>query len=197
MNIHSKGGNSNLMDKRTLILQSTLKLITENGFHGTPVSMIAKDSGVAAGTIYRYFKNKEDIINELYTYVKTGFNNAILKEMYDDISIRDEYYLKWRNMVDYYINNPSEAKFMQQYTSSPYINGDVVKSNLEKYPHLKDLYIRAVNSNIIRDISYEAVVIVMLGTVNQLYRTYNSKTLYIDEKITNEVFQIFWNGIKQ
>ena len=197
MNIHSEGGNSNLMDKRTLILQSTLKLITENGFHGTPVSMIAADSGVAAGTIYRYFKNKEDIINELYTYVKTEFNNAILKEMYDGISIRDEYYLKWRNMVDYYINNPLEAKFMEQYATSPYINKDVFKSNLEKYSHLKDLYKRAVNTSTIREISYEAVTIVMLGTVNKLYRIYNSKMLNVDEKITNEVFEAFWNGIRK
>ena len=197
MNIHSEGGNSNLMDKRTLILQSTLKLITENGFHGTPVSMIAADSGVAAGTIYRYFKNKEDIINELYTYVKTDFNNAILGEIYTGISIRDEYYLKWRNMVDYYINNPLEAKFIEQYAASPYINGDVIKSNLEKYSHLRDLYKRAIDSSTIRKISYEAVTIVMFGTVNQLYRIYNLNTLNIDEKVTNEVFQIFWDGVKQ
>lgn len=184
------------MDKKTLILQSTLKLITENGFHGTPVSMIANDSGVAAGTIYRYFKNKEDIINELYTYVKTDFNSAILKGMYDGISIRDEYYLKWRNMVDYQINNPLQAIFMDQYAASPYIKQDVVKSNLEKYSHLRDLYKRAINSSIIREISYEAVIIVMLGTVNQLYRIYNSKMLNVDEKIVNEVFEAFWNGIK-
>ena len=54
------------MNKKTLILQSTLKLITKDGFHGVPVSMIANDSGVAAGTLYRCFKNKEDIINEVF-----------------------------------------------------------------------------------------------------------------------------------
>lgn len=195
MNVHS-GGSLNFMDKKTLILQSTLKLITENGFHGTPVSMIANESGVAAGTIYRYFKNKEDIINEVYTYVKTDFNNAILKGMYDNISIEDEYYLKWKNMVEYYINNPLEAKFMDQYAASPYINEDVVKSNLEKYSHLRSLYKRAADSKIIKCISYEAVITVMLGTANQLYRIYNSKMLNVDEKVINEVFQVFWDGIK-
>ena len=185
------------MDKKTLILQSTLKLITENGFHGAPVSMIAKESRVAAGTIYRCFKNKEDIINELYTYVKTDFNNAILKGMYDGISARDEYYLKWRNMVDYHIHNTLEAKFMEQYATSPYIDQDVVKSNLEKYSHLKDLYKRAIKSSILREISYEAVTILMLGTVSQLCRIYNSKMLTMNEKIINEVFEGFWNGIKQ
>ena len=189
-------GNFKAMDKKTLILKSTLKLINENGFHGTPVSMISNDSGVAAGTIYRYFKNKEDIINELYTYVKADFNNAILKGMYDGISVREEYYLKWRNMVDYQLNNSLEAKFMDQYAASPYINQDVVKSSLEKYSHLRDLYKRAANSNIIREISYEAVIIAMLGTVNQLYRIHNLNMFSVDEKIINQIFEIFWNGIK-
>lgn len=184
------------MDKKTSILQSTLKLITENGFHGTPVSSIAIDSGVAVGTIYRYFRNKEDIINELYTFVKTDFNNAILNGMYDGISVHDEYYLKWRNMVDYHIENPLKAKFIDQYSASTYIKQDVVKSNLEKYSHFRDLYIRAIDSSVIRAISYEAVIIAMLGTVNQLYRIYNSKMLNVDDKIINEVFEVFWNGIK-
>lgn len=197
MNVHSERGHLNFMDKKILILKSTLKLITENGFHGTPVSAIAIDSEVAVGTIYRCFKNKEEIINELYTYVKTDFNNAIKKGMYDGISVRNEYYLKWRNMVDYHINNPLEARFIDQYSASPYIKKDVVKSNLEKYSHLRDLYNRAVDHNIIREISYEAVIIVMLGTVNQLYRIYNSKMLIVNEKIISEVFEAFWNGIKQ
>lgn len=185
------------MDKKTLILQATLKLITENGFHATPVSLIASESGVAAGTIYRYFKNKEEIINELYTYVKKDFNEAILNGMYEGIEAKEEYHLKWRNMVDYYINNPLEAKFIDQYSASPFINEDIVKSNLERYSHLRELYKKAVTSGVIRNVLYEAVMINMLGTVNQLYRTYSSKMLPVNEKVIDEVFEVFWIGIKK
>ena len=185
------------MDKKTVILQSTLKLITENGFHGAPVSLIASDSGVAAGTIYRYFKNKEDIINELYTYVKKDFNDAILAGMYEGINEKEEYHLKWKNMVYYFMNNPLEAKFLDQYAASPFINEDIVKSNLERYSHLRDLYKRSLSSGIIREVSYEAVMVAMLGTVNQVYRTHDSNMLKVDEKVINEVFEVFWIGIKK
>jgi AcrR family transcriptional regulator len=63
MNVHS--AIQNKLDKKTLILETTLDLISENGFHGTPISMIAEKAGIGAGTIYRYFENKEDLINEL------------------------------------------------------------------------------------------------------------------------------------
>ena len=56
--------------KRTAILEATLELISEQGFHGTAMSMIADKAGVGAGTIYRYFDSKEDLITQLYLEIK-------------------------------------------------------------------------------------------------------------------------------
>ena len=53
---------SDIPGKRKAILKSTLELIKDNGFHGTPISLIAKNAGVASGTIYHYFPSKDAII---------------------------------------------------------------------------------------------------------------------------------------
>lgn len=53
-------------EKFELILESALKVIAENGFHGSQVSKIAKEAGIADGTVYLYFKNKEDILISLF-----------------------------------------------------------------------------------------------------------------------------------
>ena len=53
-------------DKRAAILQTTLDLISDRGFHNTPMSLIAKEAGVSAGTIYHYFAGKDELIFELY-----------------------------------------------------------------------------------------------------------------------------------
>jgi TetR/AcrR family fatty acid metabolism transcriptional regulator len=52
--------------KSELILDAALKVIAEYGFHGSRISLIAKEAGVADGTIYLYFKNKEDILVSLF-----------------------------------------------------------------------------------------------------------------------------------
>ncbi len=57
---------SRKMEKYELILDAALKVIAENGFHGSQISKIAKEAGVADGTIYLYFKNKEDILISLF-----------------------------------------------------------------------------------------------------------------------------------
>ncbi|MBU9710946.1 TetR/AcrR family transcriptional regulator [Evansella tamaricis] len=48
------------------IINAAVKVIAENGYHQSQVSKIAKEAGVADGTIYLYFKNKEDILISLF-----------------------------------------------------------------------------------------------------------------------------------
>lgn len=48
------------------IIDAAVIVIAENGYHNAQVSKIAKQAGVADGTIYLYFKNKEDILISLF-----------------------------------------------------------------------------------------------------------------------------------
>ncbi|GGF06514.1 transcriptional regulator [Halobacillus andaensis] len=48
------------------IIDAAVVVIAENGYHSSQVSKIAKKAGVADGTIYLYFKNKEDILVSLF-----------------------------------------------------------------------------------------------------------------------------------
>ena len=57
---------SRKQEKFEMILDAAEKVIAENGFHGSQVARIAKEAGVADGTIYLYFKNKEDILISLF-----------------------------------------------------------------------------------------------------------------------------------
>lgn len=48
------------------IIEAAVVVIAENGYHQAQVSKIARQAGVADGTIYLYFKNKEDILISLF-----------------------------------------------------------------------------------------------------------------------------------
>jgi TetR/AcrR family fatty acid metabolism transcriptional regulator len=53
-------------DKRDRILKAGIKVFAKNGFYSTRVSEIARAAGVADGTIYLYFKNKEDVLITIF-----------------------------------------------------------------------------------------------------------------------------------
>src|SRR5215207_8718517 len=63
MNHHSVRGGG---DKRERILSSAMKVFAEKGFFGAKVSDIADAAGVADGTIYLYFKSKDDLLISLF-----------------------------------------------------------------------------------------------------------------------------------
>jgi TetR/AcrR family fatty acid metabolism transcriptional regulator len=54
------------MDKKDCIKKAAAKLMAEKGYYNTKIQEIANEAGVANGTIYLYFKNKEDIINYIF-----------------------------------------------------------------------------------------------------------------------------------
>ena len=53
-------------DKRDRILKAAVKVFAKSGFHATRVSEVAKAAGVADGTIYLYFKSKEELLFSLF-----------------------------------------------------------------------------------------------------------------------------------
>ncbi len=50
------------------ILEAAVKIFARNGFRQSTVAQIAKEAGVADGTIYLYFKNKDDILVQFFHY---------------------------------------------------------------------------------------------------------------------------------
>jgi TetR/AcrR family transcriptional regulator, fatty acid metabolism regulator protein len=53
-------------DKRERILRAAIKVFAKNGFYDTRVSEVAKAAGVADGTIYLYFKSKDELLRSLF-----------------------------------------------------------------------------------------------------------------------------------
>ena len=55
-------------DKYQRIMEAAVKVFAEQGFFQSTVAQVAKEAGVADGTIYLYFKNKDDILVQFYQY---------------------------------------------------------------------------------------------------------------------------------
>ncbi|KAB2914742.1 MAG: TetR/AcrR family transcriptional regulator [Bacteroidetes bacterium] len=108
-------------DKKAEILASALKLFVESGFHGTPTSKIAKEAGVANGTLFHYYKTKDDLIIGLYIDIKSKLGACIRPQ---GLPGEDTKATCKRNYVDalyWAMNNEAEFRFVQQFSSSPYL----------------------------------------------------------------------------
>ncbi|WP_175639871.1 TetR/AcrR family transcriptional regulator [Metabacillus schmidteae] len=74
------------------IIDAAVIVIAENGYHQAQVSKIAKQAGVADGTIYLYFKNKEDILVSLFEEKMGVFIEKIEEEIKSKTNAADKLY---------------------------------------------------------------------------------------------------------
>src|SRR3954469_10061353 len=70
-------------DKREAILAGALRLIARLGLHAAPMSAVAREAGVAAGTLYLYFPSKEAMINALYLEVLADRDRSMAADAED------------------------------------------------------------------------------------------------------------------
>ncbi len=67
-------------DKKELIRQAAVKVMSKQGFYNTKASQIADQAGIAVGTIYNYFNNKEAILDYIFE-VELGKRLGYLKSL--------------------------------------------------------------------------------------------------------------------
>jgi TetR/AcrR family fatty acid metabolism transcriptional regulator len=60
-------------DKREAILRAAIKVFAGKGFFNSKVADIAGEAGVADGTVYLYFKNKDDILHSIFDRAMSEF----------------------------------------------------------------------------------------------------------------------------
>src|SRR5215208_60497 len=77
MTIHSAADRGDRTEKRERILDAAERVFAQHGFFAARVSEIAKDAGVADGTIYLYFKNKDDLLISLFESRMERFNQLL------------------------------------------------------------------------------------------------------------------------
>jgi len=63
--------NNKKTEKKIRIQEAAIHVLARNGYHGTTVSQIAKAAGVADGTLYLYFENKDDLLLKII-HERTG-----------------------------------------------------------------------------------------------------------------------------
>lgn len=68
-------------EKYSAIIEAAVKVFAENGYHNSQVSKIAREAGVADGTIYLYFQNKEDILTSVFRVKMGDFIARVRQEL--------------------------------------------------------------------------------------------------------------------
>jgi TetR/AcrR family transcriptional regulator, fatty acid metabolism regulator protein len=71
-------------DKPQQIIDAAIRVFSRKGYWNSRVSDIAREAGIAAGTIYLYFTTKEEILTTLFREKMAGFVSAVWREIAEE-----------------------------------------------------------------------------------------------------------------
>lgn len=185
-----------MTDKRADILKASLQLISEHGFHGTPMSMIAREAGVGAGTIYRYFENKEALINELFLEIKREISQAMLAGFMPEASTEEIFRKVWRNTFDYCVQNPQEMVFLEQYHNSPFRTPEIEAATQQYLAPIVSVFQAAIEAGDIKSIPFEMLTIFAYDVTVAHAKRHIAGSLVMDDANLAVAVQASWDAIK-
>lgn len=187
------------MTKKEKIFQTALHLFVENGIENTPTTKIIAESGVATGTLFYHFKNKEELINSLYLDVKNSIAEAMsseIKEIEDDKSILRRV---WNSFIHWSINNPKLFQFNAQFSELPIIIKNT-KQHLaeETFRFLSEIIKESQQNKTLRDLPVDFLASIANSLLMRSARYFiENPKAFKNPLIVNEAFESFWGMLSK
>ncbi len=184
-------------DKRTAIMQAAMELIAEQGLHGTPTSQIAQKAGIGVGTIYRYFKDKDELIGAIHEQVHGQFVETFIENYAPQQPVRENYLRIFTALIRLFIANPFEIKFIEQFYNSPY---GVAKKRAQEVECEKPLFAffnQGKDQQVIKDLPFEILLGLSLGPLIFLARDHLNGFVDLNDQTIAALVGANWDAIKR
>jgi AcrR family transcriptional regulator len=184
-------------DKQEAIMDTALRLFVERGFFGTPTSLISKEAGVATGTLFFYFKTKEELIDSLYLRIKAEAAEAMCRGLDHEPDAKTKLYRLGRNGVAWATEHPDKMKFMEQFAHSQFVSTTAQEEGMSRFLFLQDLITEGIHEGSIRDYDPGLLIFMMASSLSGLAaRVAAAGSSSEREAVIEQGMAFIWNGLK-
>jgi TetR/AcrR family fatty acid metabolism transcriptional regulator len=194
-NVRVAGG-----DKREAILRAATSVFAHNGYFNSKVADIARAAGVADGTVYLYFKSKEDILHSIFDRSVEEALDAARKQI-ESVSdpkerLRQIALLHLERLgadrdlaVVFQVELRGSTKFMEEFSAAGFA---------EYLALIRETFEEGQRTGVFRkDLNANVVAKVLFGALDEMATNWIlSKRRYKLAPMADQVLDIFLNGVK-
>ena len=195
----SAAGRVIVTDKREAILRSAVKVFAQKGFFNSKVSDVASEAGIADGTVYLYFKSKDEILHSIFDQAMAVFIDegkrelAVLDKPADRLRKIAQLHLERlgadRDLaIVFQVELRGSIKFMQEFSAAGFADYlDVIRQTVEDGQKL------GVFRN---DIKPVIAAKILYGALDEMVTNWIlSKKKYELAPMADEVLKTFFGGM--
>ena len=182
-------------DKRNAILDAATRLFAERGLTAAPTSGISKQAGVAEGTLFTYFKTKDDLINALYREIKLELADAMMSDFPRKKKVDTRLRHVWDRYVNWGIANPKQRKVLAQLQVSEVLTKESRDAGSAPFVEFQIMIRDAIEQRVFRndvpaELISKSLTALVEATIDLTVSNRSKAKQYRDSG-----FQMLWAGI--
>ena len=180
-------------EKAQAILEAASICFAERGMSAS-TAMIAKHAGLSEGTLFRYFPSKDELINELYLYLKKDLCAYLSDGFSPTASLEARARFLWFSYISWGIKNPAANITLSHLDIGDLINPELKKKVGQYFPDMgvDEAFVQSpVFSGISRDFADSVFQSLADSTVKFATKDPGNAEAYKEAG-----FAVFWKMIK-
>jgi AcrR family transcriptional regulator len=138
-------------DKSNAILAAAIEVFADRGLSAA-TSAITSAAGVAEGTLFTYFKTKDDLVNAVYRSLKLDLADAMMSGFPRRASVRDRLRHVWDHFVEWGVRNPSQQAVLKQIQTWHGLTAESKAAGSAPFLEIETMTEDAVKQRIIQDL---------------------------------------------
>ncbi|HSW06507.1 TetR/AcrR family transcriptional regulator [Aquabacterium sp.] len=183
-------------EKLRAIARATYALVEQTGLSGLTMAAIAREAGLATGTLYVYFKSKEELLVALYEQAKTETAAMLLQGDDPQAPFRSRFQRTWTNWLEHRITHSAQMVFQEQYYNSPWFSEESRQLSARLFKDWVDLIEAAKAQQILKNVPTPMLISSFAGSVRETANLLRSGTLARTDAHVAMAFGLCWDGIK-
>jgi AcrR family transcriptional regulator len=143
-------------DKRNAILLAAIQVFAERGL-AAPTSAISASAGVAEGTLFIYFRTKDDLLNALYREIKMELADAIMSGFPRRKSVLMRLRHIWDSATDWGVTNPEGGLVLNQLQISDRVTEESRIAGTAPFAEIARVAQDALDQHLLREIPLDFI----------------------------------------
>ncbi|MFC4411803.1 TetR/AcrR family transcriptional regulator [Chungangia koreensis] len=183
-------------NKQEDILNAALKMFALRGYDGTTIPMIADEANVGAGTIYRYFENKQTLVNSLFQNSVRTFSDALRSDFPVEGDMRQKFAHIFRRMGEFAEQYTETLLFIDATAGSYYLDeksNEMFQEFMSFIEHQLDI---GKKEGKIRNMPSKAMISIVYGAFVQLFKVKCNGMLEATPELMKAVEESCWDAIR-
>lgn len=184
-------------NKKKTIAKAIIGLANTIGFENISMSKIAKATGLSVATLYVYYENKEDMLQNVYLDVKKQMIEACNQNIDPQAQIEEGVRKLCNNLLRYMQNDTDAFLFIEQACNSPIVTAAMIEQ-LEQYnQNIFTIFQRGVQEGLLKQASPGLLISFCYYPIQQIFKEWQKEKSMLPDVDFDLVFQMCLDAIKR